>query len=76
MEKVNFTADELSELEALQILGGATDNPLDPMAQTACANKALGCGSGTDQLFCINETTGCGSDVYLGALCVTQRECF
>lgn len=72
MENFKFTAEELSELEALQIRGGASGNPADPMAQDGCINKNLGCGAGATQRQCVNEASGCGADVYLGSACGTQ----
>lgn len=45
MKISKFSAIELSELESLEILGGAI-TPL--LAQPYCTNAADGCGSGPD----------------------------
>ncbi len=65
MKKFDFSAEELSELEALQVRGGATGNPDSPMGQNKCSNTKLGCGAGVDQDGCTNSETGCGSIVNL-----------
>lgn len=76
MQKGNFSAHELSEMEALQIRGGASGSQIDPMAQLRCANKATGCGSGVDQTDCVNEVLGCGSTVHMGSSCIPlQSDC-
>lgn len=60
MDKTNFSKSELSEMESLKVLGGASANA---MAQASCINNAPGCGAGVDQGGCTNEVAGCGSSV-------------
>lgn len=57
MEKSKFTSNELSELEALQILGGSNSTS---EAQAGCINKARGCGINSNQASCVNNVYGCG----------------
>lgn len=55
MKESFFTSEELSELESLQVRGGASGNTLDPLAQLKCVNKDRGCGTGVIQYNCTNE---------------------
>ncbi len=57
MDKEIFSPNELSELEALEIRGGATAST---MSQGYCPNNDRGCGVGTDQGYCPNNAEGCG----------------
>ena len=59
--KKEFSIDELNALEALQIKGGATNNPPDsPNAQTKCVNSYLHCGASAEQTECVNTYQYCG----------------
>lgn len=57
MSLIHFSATELTELEALEIMGGATANPL---SQGACTNEAEFCGGGVAQETCSNKSKLCG----------------
>lgn len=59
----NFSIDELSELEAVKILGGISDSI--NRAQSECKNRIIGCGYSCAQNGCTNEVIGCGERVEL-----------
>ena len=73
MIKFNFTADELSELQALQVRGGAAGTPLEPMAQTECSNTKAGCGANVDQIRCTNHAAGCGGSITVHLGCSIDK---
>lgn len=54
----HFSATELTELEALEIMGGATANPL---SQEECYNGAEHCGWDVSQKRCSNSIRLCGT---------------
>lgn len=60
MADLNFTNDELSEMECLQIRGGAGAGGDGIMAQGECTNGVAGCGGNIDQGKCTNMAAGCG----------------
>lgn len=58
MADLNFTNDELSEMECLQIRGGAGAGGDGIMAQGECTNGVAGCGGNIDR------SKHCKEDVY------------
>lgn len=73
MDDFIFTMHELSEMESLEIKGGAERNPDGTMAQSGCSNSAAGCGAGVDQTSCSNSAAGCGSQI--GCTVPAQGSC-
>lgn len=74
MELMKFSAEELSELEALEIKGGAMGNPNDPMSQLRCVNIVVGCGASSTQEECVNKVTGCGAESFSALLCAPHSK--
>ncbi len=66
MKKDMFMANELRELEALEIRGGDTPSV---QSQNGCINEVAGCGAGVDQTKCVNKENGCGR----GVVIITQE---
>ena len=66
MKKDMFMANELRELEALEIRGGDTPSV---QTQDGCINEVAGCGAGIDQTKCVNKENGCGG----GVVIITQN---
>lgn len=60
MKETKFTAEELSELESLEIRGGIVSDSEN--TQNSCANTANNCGSGVTQGSCTNDAIGCGGN--------------
>lgn len=61
MLKEELSIEELSELELLEVRGGAAT---EPEAQTKCVNESVGCGAGgVVQVGCVNRVVGCTSVV-------------
>ncbi len=58
MKETKFTAEELSELESLEIRGGIVADSGN--TQTQCVNNSNGCGSGVTQDSCSNGALDCG----------------
>lgn len=61
MGNFKFSTEELMEMEALEIRGGAKIPGDSIMAQSGCSNTAEYCGSGVDQDKCTNKATRCGA---------------
>lgn len=74
MADLNFTKDELSEMECLQIRGGAGAGGAGIMAQGECTNRAAGCGGNVDQGKCTNTVRGCG-EIQNGCTVPSQGNC-
>ena len=68
MKKDLFMANELQELEALEVRGGDTPSV---QSQLKCSNKSIGCGAGVDQLECSNDVTGCSLPITIQKNCTT-----
>lgn len=66
MNKEIFSLNELSELEALEVHGGASAST---MSQGICPNNEKGCGVGNEQDLCPNNAEGCGTDVFQHGNC-------
>lgn len=56
MSLIHFSATELTELEALEIMGGASTLLV---TQKECVNEAEGCALGTTQTCCTNKASHC-----------------
>lgn len=65
-----FSREEILELEALEIRGGADASIC---SQTKCINDKAGCGGGVDQTECVNKENLCGALLIQGN-CPTQGE--
>lgn len=61
MKNLIFSRDELSQLEALEIKGGASGSSDGIMSQTGCTNAIKHCGGTTPQTGCTNVAQGCGT---------------
>lgn len=60
MKDLIFTKDELTEIEALEVRGGAASTAAPNITQTGCVNLSIGCGGGTvSQPGCSNAVVGC-----------------
>ncbi len=60
MKNLIFTKDELTEIEALEVRGGAASAAAPNIPQTGCVNLSIGCGAGTvSQIGCSNAVAGC-----------------
>lgn len=59
MKETKFTAEELSELESLEIRGGVIASVNG--SQEKCINSAAGCGGTISQEACVNSIGGCGA---------------
>lgn len=66
MDEGRFSKNELREIEALEVRGGAGANA---MAQGECTNSTAGCGAGVDQPHCTNSAAGCGSPIVITQNC-------
>ncbi|MGM9846886.1 MAG: hypothetical protein ACI31F_02935 [Muribaculaceae bacterium] len=67
MKENEFSQFELSELESLEIVGGASSSD---GIQDRCINAAAGCGVGVNQISCVNAVVGCGVDIFEQAKCL------
>lgn len=73
MKKDLFMANELLELEALEVRGGDTPST---QAQLRCTNNSQGCGTGVDQLECSNDATGCSIPIKIQKDCtIVGKKC-
>lgn len=67
MSLIHFSATELTELEALEIMGGASTLLV---TQEKCVNEADGCALGTTQTGCTNRSNcACVPKPYVGNGC-------
>ena len=57
----DFTAEELMELEALEVRGGRDGGGI--VTQTGCINESKGCGAAISQTNCVNKVEGCGGTI-------------
>lgn len=72
MKKEIFMANELLELEALEIHGGSAAGGI---VQYECVNEARGCGAGVDQVRCVNKEDACAGWVPITQDCDTNNWC-
>lgn len=71
MNKKDFSIEELSAWEALEIKGGFISGEA---SQNSCINGSKGCGTGISQPGCSNRADGCGSDLSQNG-CANSANC-
>ena len=71
MKKEFLSTSELSELEALEIRGGANAGGDGIMAQSTCTNNAEECGGDLEQGECSNTADMCGGAANQGS-CINK----
>lgn len=59
MEKVDFSMEDLNELEQLEILGGLGSGDV---IQISCTNSVVGCAGCTIDDACSNDYAGCACE--------------
>lgn len=60
MDKSSFSVEDLSNLESLEILGGATAGTMGTQVQ--CTNTVIGCNCTNVDNSCTNNSSGCACD--------------